>query len=261
MDTNTEFVTLEQRGAVALVTINHPPVNSLSPQVVSELDSVFKIVQDSAAFKALVLTGAGPKIFVAGADIKAMANMSHQEAEALAQNGQAALNRLEHMPKLTICAINGLALGGGLELAMACDMRLAAPHAKMGQPEINLGIIPGFGGTQRLPRIIGIGRAMELLLTGDPISAELAERWGLVNSIVPAEELVSKALEIAAKAASKGPIATRLIQDAVYKGLGKTLIQGLRLEAEHFGEVFKTEDKDEGIKAFIEKRLPEFKGQ
>lgn len=261
MEIKTEFVTLERRENVALVTIQHPPVNALSPQVVTELNTAFKAVEENPELRALVLTGAGPKIFVAGADIKAMAGMTPAQAEELAHNGQAALNRLESMPKLTICAMNGLALGGGLELAMACDLRLAAPHAKMGQPEINLGIIPGFGGTQRLPRIVGIGRAMEMLLTGDPIAAEQAERWGLVNAVLPAEELLDKALEMAAKAASKAPVATRLIQDAVYAGLEKSLHQGLRLEAEHFGKVFKTEDKDEGISAFLEKRAPVFKGK
>ena len=261
MDFDCEFVKYERDEKVGIVTIAHPPVNSLSPQVVSELETVLKGIQENPEIHAVVLTGEGPKIFVAGADIKAMAGMTPAEAEDLAHNGQSTLNRLQNMPKLTICAMNGLALGGGLELAMACDMRLAVPHAKMGQPEINLGIIPGFGGTQRLPRIIGIGRAMEMLLTGDPISAAQAADWGLVNRVVEADKLMEEALSIAKKAASKGPLATQFIQNAVYEGIEKSLAQGLRQEAKEFGEVFKTEDKDEGIKAFIEKRVPDFKGK
>lgn len=261
MEMNTEFVKFEQRDKVGLITIAHPPVNSLSPQVVSELDTILKRIEETPDIQAMVLTGEGPKIFVAGADIKAMSKMSHAEAEELAHNGQAALNRLQNIPRLSICAMNGLALGGGLELAMACDMRIAVPHAKMGQPEINLGIIPGFGGTQRLPRIIGIGRAMEMLLTGDPITAQTALEWGLINHIVEPEQLMERAFEIANKAAAKGAVATRLIQKGVYEGMEKNLAQALRFEAQLFGEVFKSEDKDEGIQAFMEKRAPQFKGK
>lgn len=258
---NLEFVSYERRERVALLTINHPPVNALSPAVIADLDTAFKAFEEDAEAQVMVLTGAGEKVFVAGADIKAMAQMTPAEAEDLANNGQRTLNRLEITPKLTICAMNGLALGGGLELAMACDLRLAASHAKMGQPEINLGIIPGFGGTQRLPRIVGIGRAMEMLLSGDPISAEQALAWGLVNHVYPAEELLDKALELAGKVSQKAPVASRLIQKGVYEGLDKTLRQGLRFEAQLFGEVFQTEDKDEGIQAFIGKRAPQFKGR
>lgn len=256
-----QYVKLERKERVALITIDHAPVNALSPQVVAELDQAFQTIENDPEVGAVVLTGAGPKIFVAGADIKAMSGMNADQAEDLAVTGQATLNRLEQMPKMTICAINGLALGGGLELAMACDLRLAASHAKMGQPEINLGIIPGFGGTQRLPRIIGVGRAMEMLLGGDPISAEQANAWGLVNAVYPAEELLDKALELAHKVAAKAPVATRLIQELVYQGLDGTLQQGLAAEAAAFKEVFQSEDKNEGIAAFIEKRAPQFKGK
>ncbi|HEY9842258.1 MAG: enoyl-CoA hydratase-related protein [Candidatus Sericytochromatia bacterium] len=256
-----QFVQVEYKERVALVTINHPPVNALSPQVISELDLVLKAIEANGDIGALVLTGAGPKIFVAGADIKAMSAMSPEQAEALAHNGQATLNRLEDMPKLAICAINGLALGGGLELAMACDMRICAENAKMGQPEINLGIIPGFGGTQRLPRIVGVGRAMQMLLTGDPIDAATAYAWGLVNSVHPGDQLLEAALQLAHTAASKAPVAVKLIQQSVYQGIDKPLHQGLLCEMQSFRKVFESEDKNEGISAFLEKRQPVFKGK
>lgn len=259
--TERQFIRIERKDRVAVVTINHPPVNALSPQVISELDGVLKEIEADAEIGALVLTGAGPKIFVAGADIKAMSEMTPEQGEALAHNGQATLNRLEDMPKLTICAINGLALGGGLELAMACDMRLCSENAKMGQPEINLGIIPGFGGTQRLPRIVGVGRAMQMLITGDPIDAQTAYAWGLVNAVLPSDALMSKAMELAQAAATKAPMAVKLIQQSVYQGIDKPLHQGLLCEIQSFRKVFETEDKVEGISAFMEKRAPQFKGR
>ncbi len=257
----SQYIQLELQGRVALVTINHPPVNSLSPGVIAELDTVLKSIEANDDIGAVVLTGAGPKIFVAGADIKAMSAMNSTQAEELAHNGQSTLNRLEDMPKLTICAINGLALGGGLELAMACDMRICAEHAKMGQPEINLGIIPGFGGTQRLPRIVGVGRAMQMLITGDPIDAQTALAWGLVNAVWPGDQLVERALELARNAAAKAPVAVKLIQQAVYQGIDKPLQLGLHCEINSFRQVFETEDKSEGISAFLEKRAPQFKGK
>ncbi len=260
MELKQHFVKLDIQEKVAVVTLDHPPVNSLSPAVVDELDEVLRHLEAKDEILAVVVTGAGPKIFVAGADIKAMAGMTPAEAEKLAETGQRALNRLADMKKLTICAINGLALGGGLELAMACDLRLCAEHAKMGQPEINLGIIPGFGGTQRLPRIIGSARALEMLLSGDPIDAATAFAWGLVNHITSSEELLPKALRLAQNVATKAPVASRLIHDSVAEGLTKTINQGLRLEIQNFHKVFATEDKNEGISAFIEKRAANWKG-
>ncbi len=256
-----EFISIEYQERVAVVTINHAPVNALSPQVVDELDQAFAEIEANPEIGALVLTGHGAKFFVAGADIKAMSGMNPDQAEELALTGQAALNRLEKMPKLTICAINGLALGGGLELAMACDLRLAVEHAKMGQPEINLGIIPGFGGTQRLPRIIGVGRAMEMLIGGDPIGAQQANDWGLVNGVYAVDDLMPAALKLAHKAAAKAPVAARLIQQLVYDGLAGQLAEGLNKEASAFKEVFQSADKNEGIAAFIEKRAPQFQGK
>ncbi len=256
-----QYLDIQHSDRVATVTIQHPPVNALSPAVVTELGQAFKALAENADVGAVVLTGAGPKIFVAGADIKAMSQMDAAAAEQLARDGQAAIDQLASMPKLTICAMNGLALGGGLELAMACDLRLAAEHAKMGQPEINLGIIPGFGGTQRLPRIVGVGRAMEMLINGDPISASQAKTYGLVNEVYAADELLPAAMGMAKKAAAQAPVAVKLIKQAVYEGLSGTLAAGLDHEAKAFHEVFTTEDKSEGIAAFVEKRKAEFKGR
>lgn len=260
MELKQNYVKLEIQEQVALLTLDHPPVNALSPAVVDELDAILRHIEVQDEIMAVVLTGAGPKIFVAGADIKAMAGMTPEQAEQLAEAGQRALNRLEDMAKLTICAINGLALGGGLELAMACDLRLCAEHAKMGQPEINLGIIPGFGGTQRLPRIVGSARALEMLLSGEPIDAQTAWAWGLVNHVIPAEELLPRAMGLAKSVASKAPVASRLILSSVAEGLNKPLNQGLRLEVQNFHKVFATEDKSEGIAAFLEKRAAVWKG-
>lgn len=256
-----QFVTIEVNEGVALVTLNHPPVNALSPKVVDELEAAFKTIEADPQVRAVVLTGHGPKIFVAGADIKAMMGMNSAQAEELALTGQAALNRLQNMPKLSICAINGMALGGGLELAMACDIRLCAEHATLGQPEINLGIIPGFGGTQRLTRFVGIARAKEMLLTGDPINAQTALEWGLVNHVLPADQVLPKAMEIAHKVAAKAPVAQQLIHDAVERGIEMPLANALRVEADNFRKVFETEDKNEGIRAFVEKRAPQFQGK
>lgn len=255
------YLDIQHSDRVATVTIQHPPVNALSPAVVKELGQAFAELAANTEVGAVVLTGAGPKIFVAGADIKAMSEMDPAAAEQLARDGQAAIDQLASMPKLTICALNGLALGGGLELAMACDLRLAVDHAKVGQPEINLGIIPGFGGTQRLPRIVGVGRAMEMLISGDPISAAQAKAYGLVNEVYSAEELMPAAMKLAQKAAAQAPVAVKLIKAAVYEGLAGTLAVGLDHEAKAFHEVFTTEDKNEGIQAFLGKRAPSFKGQ
>lgn len=258
---NYEHLDIQYSDRVATVTIQHPPVNALSPAVVNELGQAFGELASNTEVGAVVITGAGPKIFVAGADIKAMSSMDPAGAEQLARDGQAAIDQLASMPKLTICAINGLALGGGLELAMACDLRFAVDHAKVGQPEINLGIIPGFGGTQRLPRIVGVGRAMEMLISGDPISAEQAKAYGLVNEVYSADELMPAALKLAKRVATQAPVAVKLIKQAVYAGLDTTLAAGLDHEAKAFHEVFTTEDKDEGIQAFMGKRAANFKGQ
>ena len=209
---------------------------------------------------AVIVTGAGKKAFVAGADIVELAQLEPVRARELAQRGQELCEFLERMGKPVVAAINGFALGGGCELAMACTMRVAADTAKLGQPEINLGLIPGYGGTQRLPRLVGRARALELLLTGDPISAEEAWRIGLVNRVVPATALMQEAKSLASALASKAPIAVGYILDAVRDGFQMSLAEGCAHEATLFGLVATTDDMREGTRAFLEKRRPNFKG-
>jgi enoyl-CoA hydratase len=211
--------------------------------------------------RAVVLTGAGEKSFVAGADINELATQTPTIGRQHALAGQHVLDLIQNMGKPVIAAINGYALGGGCELAMACTMRIAADTAKLGQPEINLGIIPGYAGTQRLARLVGRGRALELLLTGDQIGAQEAHRLGLVNRVVPAAELMAEAKTLAATLAAKAPIAVRYILDAVHKGLDMPFAEAQTYEATLFGLVASTEDMREGTKAFLEKRKPEFKGK
>lgn len=257
---NTQFVKMNVDQGIALVTIAHPPVNSLSPQVVRELDLIFRSVSENNQIRVLVLTGEGEKIFVAGADIKSMQAMNPTEAEQMARDGQRAFHQLETMHPVTICALNGLALGGGLELAMACDLRVCSDRAKLGQPEINLGIIPGFGGTQRLTRLVGASRAKEMILTGDPIDAAQALQWGLVNQVVPATETLAKAMELATKLAAKAPIALHYANKCINRASQMELEDGLKYEAASFGVIFGTQDKTEGITAFLDKRTATFKG-
>lgn len=255
---NTRFVKLEVDQRVALITMDNAPVNALSPEVIRELDLIIQAVKDNSKIDVVVLTGNGDKAFVAGADIKAMKDFTPQEAEEMAKHGQMVFQHIQDMYKVVICAINGLALGGGLELAMACDIRICSSTAKLGQPEINLGIIPGFGGTQRLPRLIGVAQAKELLLTGDMIDAERAYDLGLVNHITAPQDVLKVAKEMANKIASKGSESLHYIQKCVDKGVDMPLEEGLALEATSFGVIFGTPDKTEGINAFLEKRAPQF---
>jgi enoyl-CoA hydratase/carnithine racemase len=243
---------------VATVTINHPPANTLTPELLAELDNVFGLLAQDDTVKAVVLTGTG-RFFIAGADIRVLASIpSSREGEAIALQGQAILNKIEALEKPVIAAINGVCLGGGLELAMCCHIRLAAEGARLGQPEINLGIMPGFGGTQRLPRIIGQSKATELILTGDPISAQEAKALGLVSQVVPPEDLLHQAQGVARKIVSKGQVALRASLQAIRKGIELDLRDGLALEAHLFGGLCDTEDKREGLAAFLEKRQPRF---
>ena len=207
------------------------------------------------------MTGAGEKAFVAGADITIFPTLDRESGEKFVSELQGVLNRIEELDKVVICAINGLALGGGCELAMACDIRIASEKVKLGQPEVNLSVIPGGGGTQRLPRLVGIGKAKEIIFTADMISAEEAKNIGLVEKVVPAGEAVNEAKKMAKKILSKGPIAIKLAKKAINEGLNMTLRQGLKLEARFFGEICTTEDQKEGGKAFLEKRKPQFKGR
>jgi enoyl-CoA hydratase/carnithine racemase len=253
---------IERDAAVAVVTVNRPAVlNALNTQTLDELRRAILELKHDESVRAVVLTGAGAKSFVAGADINELATQTPITGREHAIAGQHVLDLLEHMGKPVIAAINGYALGGGCELAMACTFRIAADTAKLGQPEINLGLIPGYAGTQRLARIVGRGRALELLLTGDQVTAQEAHRLGLVNRVVPAAELMAEAKTLAAALAAKAPIAVRYILEAVHKGLEMPFAQAQIFEATLFGLVASTEDMREGTRAFLEKRKPEFRGK
>jgi enoyl-CoA hydratase len=257
-----ENITIERDGATACITINRPKVlNALNSQTLDELRRAILELKREDAVRAVVLTGAGEKSFVAGADINELSALTPAGGREHALAGQHVLDLVEQMGKPVIAAINGYALGGGCELAMACTIRIAADTAKLGQPEINLGLIPGYAGTQRLSRIVGRGRALELLLTGDQISAAEAWRLGLVNRVVPAAELMNEAKKMAAALAAKPPVAIRYILEAVHKGLEMPFPQAQVFEATLFGLVASTEDMREGTTAFLEKRKAEFKGR
>jgi enoyl-CoA hydratase len=252
---------IERDGAVATVTVNRPKVlNALNTQTLDELRRAVLELQHDEAIRVVILTGAGEKSFIAGADINELAVQSPTSGREHAVSGQHVLDLIEQMGKPVIAAINGYALGGGCELAMACTIRIAADTAKLGQPEINLGIIPGYAGTQRLARIVGKGRALELLLTGDQIPAAEAHRLGLVNRVVPAAELMAEVKKLAASLAAKAPVAVRYILEAVNKGLEMPFAQAQVFEATLFGLVASTADMREGTAAFLEKRKPAFKG-
>lgn len=248
-------------GGVALITIDRPPVNALSRDTLTELESAIAAVAADATVRAVVVTGAGAKAFVAGADIAEFPTMTPATGEELSRRGSTIFTKLETMPKPVIAAVNGVCLGGGCELAMACDLRVAASGARFGQPEINLGIIPGYGGTQRLPRLVGASRAKYICMSGEHVDAQEALRIGLADLVVPEAELMDAALGLARKLAAKAPIALGLIKRAVNEGIEQPLAEGLDLESRLFGEVAGTEDMKEGAAAFLGKRKPEFKGR
>jgi enoyl-CoA hydratase len=258
------FATLlvERDGAVAIVTLNRPKVlNALNRQTIDELEQAMLALRDDDGVRAIVLTGAGEKSFVAGADINELAVLSPAEGQRHGRRGQQVFDVIETLGKPVIAAINGFALGGGCELAMACTLRIAADSARLGQPEINLGIIPGYAGSQRLPRLVGKGRALEILLTGDHVPAARAYEIGLVNKVVPAAELLSAAKQLATTLASKAPLATRYIIEAVNHGMEMSLADGQFLEGTLFGLVASTEDMKEGTRAFIDKRQAVWHGR
>ena len=253
---------LERDGAVAIVTINRPQVlNALNAQTLDDLRRAILDLKRDDSVRVVILTGAGEKAFVAGADINELAVQTPTSGREHALAGQHVFDLVENMGKPVIAAINGYALGGGCELAMACTLRVAADTAKVGQPEISLGLIPGYAGTQRLPRLVGRGRAMELILTGTPIGADDALRIGLVNRVVPAAELMASARALAQQLARSAPIAMRYIINAVNKGAEMPYAEASQYEATLFGLVASTDDMREGTAAFLQKRKPEFKGR
>ena len=248
-------------GGIAVITINQEDkLNALSATVVSELGKAFRQARGDAAVKGVVLTGAGSKSFVAGADIQQFPDLDALEGHRFALRGQAVFNRIEEMPKPVVAAVNGFALGGGCELAMACHLRIASENASFGQPEVNLGILPGYGGTQRLPRLVGHGIATELVLTGARISAQRAYEIGLVNKVVPQEELLDAAKEMIRTIASKAPLAVGMALEAL-RVADLPLRDGLRHEAALFGQACATEDFQEGVAAFLERRKADFQGK
>lgn len=256
-----QYVKITQEDAIATVTLNNPPRNVLSIELISELENVARELAEDTSLKVIVLNGSGP-LFVAGADIKVIAGItSAKEGEAMARQGQTIFDQFEQMNKVVIAAINGYCLGGGMELAMACHVRIAGDRTRFGQPEINLGIMPGFGGTQRLPRLVGEAKAIELILTGDMVNAEEAKRIGLVNRVVPEGEVLKQAMGLAKKIASKGKKAIEASLKAIMEGMNEPLSMGLRREAQLFGEICETFDKKEGVSAFLEKRQPKFQNR
>jgi enoyl-CoA hydratase len=247
---------------IALAIINRPDkLNALNADVIADLGRLADAVATDTAVRALIITGAGPKAFVAGADIAELAAVSGGQGRQLAERGQSVFRAFETLEKPVIAAVNGFALGGGCELAMACHIRLAAPNAKFGQPEVKLGLIPGYGGTVRLPRLVGRGIALELLLTARMVDAEEAARIGLVNRVVPAETLLDEARNMARTILEMGPIAIGLCLDQVDRGLDASMDDAMRLEAEAFGAACASEDKAEGTAAFLEKRPAKFPGR
>jgi len=252
----------EAKNKIAYVTINRPDkLNALNSETFAELLDVFKKINEDSGVIGAILTGSGEKAFVAGADIAELAEKTPVTAKEFALRSEVVLCYIERMMKPVIAAVNGFALGGGCELSMACHMRVASESAKFGQPEVNLGLIAGNGGTQRLPRLIGKGRAIELLCTGDMISAEEAYRIGLANKVTKKEDLIPACEKILNTIAGKAPVAVKLSLEAVQSGMEMTLSEGLNFEANLFGLVFSTDDMKEGTKAFIEKRKANFQGR
>jgi enoyl-CoA hydratase len=253
------MIDITQEGDITILTINNPPMNVLCSALLKELDAALDTVKGDAS-KAIILTGEG-KAFVAGADIKEMMDMGASQAKEFALLGQGVFSKLENFHKPIIAAVNGYALGGGMEIAMSCDFIIASEKAKFGQPEVSLGVIPGFGGTQRLPRIVTPRMAKQLIFTGDIIAASEAERIGLANHVIAPEELMSFCRDMAGKVAQKGPVAIQLAKDSINRGINRTQDDGLALEAEAFSKCFATQDQTEGMTAFVEKRPPNFKGE
>lgn len=252
----------EKKNGIAYVTLNRPKVlNALNTPTWVDLKTAFEDAKADGTVHGVILTGAGDKAFIAGADISELAHVDAYDAQESSRFGQDVLNLIENLGKPVIAAINGFALGGGCETAMACTIRLAAEHARFGQPEVKLGLLPGGGGTQRLPRLVGKGRALQLILTGETISAQEAYRIGLVNEIVPAANLIARAEAILKQISANAPIAVKFSLEAANRGMDTSQVEGFALEASYFGICAATEDKKEGTSAFLEKRAPQFHGR
>jgi enoyl-CoA hydratase/carnithine racemase len=257
-----ENILLEKKNSIAYVTVNRPKVlNALNMATMEELRAAFTDIKSDTAIRVGILTGSGEKAFIAGADISELAKHDAVSGKEYTHRGQSVLDLIENLGKPVIACINGFALGGGCEIAMACTMRLASSNAKLGQPEVKLGIIPGYGGTQRLPRLVGKGVAMQLVLTGEMISADDAYRIGLVNEVTAPGDLIPRAEALAQKIIANAPLAIQYAMEAVNHGLDLTLVEGLYLEATLFGVCCATQDKTEGTTAFLEKRAAAFKGK
>ncbi len=257
-----EYVKLDIHGAIARVTIDRQgKLNALNATVLDELESCFLDLQENSAVRAVIVTGAGEKSFVAGADISQFPSLTPEEAQAFSVRGQTVFSLIESSSKPVIAAVNGFALGGGCELALACHLRYASDNAVFGQPEVKLGVIAGYGGTQRLPRLIGTGRALDLLLSGRMVKAKEAHQMGLVNDVFTLAELLTKVEEIVKVILAQGSQAQAFTLNVVYKGAGKSLAEGLKDEATAFRNVFETEDRVEGALAFLERRSPKFKNR
>src|SRR6202049_4255449 len=257
-----ENILSSKNNSIAYVTVNRPKVlNALNMATMEELRAAFHEIKDDASMRVVILTGAGDKAFIAGADIAELSKQDAITAKEYTHRGQSVLNLIENLGKPVIACINGFALGGGCEIALACTMRLASETAKLGQPEVKLGIIPGYGGSQRLPRLVGKGIAMQMVLAGEMITAQEAHRIGLVNEVTVAAELIPRAEAIAAKIIANAPLAVQYAMEAVNKGMEMTLSEGLYLEAVLVGWALSSEDKKEGTAAFLEKRAGQFKGQ
>ena len=255
------YVITEINDQIAWITINRPEaLNAMNPIVISELEEAINSCIEETSVGAIILTGSGDKSFVAGADIKTMQTMGPDEALRFGKAGQELTVTIENSPKPVIAAVNGFALGGGCEISLACHIRVASETATFGQPEVLLGILPGWGGTQRLPRLVGLGIANELITTGRMVSASEAKLIGLVNHVVPPNELMNKCKEIAAQILKNGPNAIAKSLACIREGIGKSMEEGLKIEVDQFSKLFGTEEANEGLRAFVEKRKPKFRG-
>jgi enoyl-CoA hydratase/carnithine racemase len=257
-----ENVVYDKKGSIGYVTLNRPKVlNALNKATINELRAAFEDARDDSTVRGVILTGAGEKAFAAGADIAEIANNTAVEAEEATRRGQALTDLIENLGKPVIAAVNGFALGGGCELAMSCSIRIAAESAKFGQPEVKLGVMPGYGGTQRMPRLVGRGRALRLILSGDIIDAAEAYRIGLVDELVPYAQLIERAETVLEKIIANAPLSVKYSLEAVNKGLETSVAEGLLIEASLFAVCASTDDKKEGTSAFLEKRAPKFQGR